>query len=73
MNSRRTKPINVIWPEPSNGSFYYAAQSFGRINNESIHIATGPDQWRKSVMYHEYGHALMSALYDYNFETIPRG
>ena len=73
VNSRRTKPINVIWPEPSNGSFYYAAQSSGRINNESVHIATGPDQWRKSVMYHEYGHALMSAMYDYNFDTIPRG
>lgn len=73
VNTRRTKSINVIWPEPSNSSFYYAAQSFGRINNESIHIATGADQWRKSVMYHEYGHALMSAMYDYDFDNIPRG
>ncbi len=73
VDTRRTKPINVIWPQSAKGSYYYVTQRFGRINNESIHIAAGADQWRRNVMYHEYGHALMSALYNYDFNAIPRG
>ena len=73
VNTRRTKSISVIWPESTDGSYYYTTQFFGRISSESIHIAAGADQWRKNVMYHEYGHALMSAVYNYDFSDIPRG
>ncbi|MCH2575112.1 DUF2927 domain-containing protein [Candidatus Poribacteria bacterium] len=73
VDTRRTKSIPVIWPESADGSYYYTTQFFGRISSESIHIAAGGDQWRKNVMYHEYGHALMSAVYNYDFNDIPRG
>ena len=73
VDARRIQPISVIWPESIDGSYYRTTQFFGRINGESIHIAAGADQWRKNVMYHEYGHSLMSAVYNYDYHAIPRG
>jgi len=73
VDAHRTQPISVIWPESMGGSYYHTTQFFGRINSESIHIAAGADQWRKNVMYHEYGHSLMSAVYNYDFHAIPHG
>ena len=73
VNAQRSQPIDIIWPQDSVRSYYYTSQFLGRVTGEIIYIAAGADQWRKNVMYHEYGHAVMTAMYDYNFYAIPHG
>jgi hypothetical protein len=42
-----------------------------RIFNELIQIAVGR-QWNRTSMLHEYGHAVMTALFDYNIVNLPK-
>ena len=65
--------IRVVWPDSGRFSYYYANQFGGKITGEEIRIAAGVDQWRNVTMYHEYGHSVMMAAYDYQYEQVPRG
>ena len=69
----RSKPIQVTWPGSGKVSYYYATQFGGRVTRETLTIAGGVDQWRSITMYHEYGHAVMMAAYDYEYNSVPRG
>ena len=65
--------IKIVWPDSGRFSYYYANQFGGKVTGEEIRIAAGVDQWRNITMYHEYGHAVMMAAYDYQYEQVPRG
>ena len=65
--------IRVVWPDSGRFSYYYANQFGGKVTGEEIRIAAGVDQWRNITMYHEYGHSVMMAAYDYQYEQVPRG
>ena len=65
--------IQVIWPDSGRFSYYYANQFGGKVTGEEIRIAAGVDQWRNITMYHEYGHSVMMAAYDYQYAQVPRG
>jgi hypothetical protein len=70
---QRDRPVQVVWPGVGSVSFYLPSQFNGQVESETIIIAGGEDQWRPIAMYHEYGHAVMTAVYDYNYDAVPRG
>ncbi len=67
------KKINVRYPYQSDLSYYnYLYKPFsGNIYNECINIATSR-QWVRTSMLHEYGHSVMTALYNYNYYDLPK-
>ena len=69
----RARPVQVIWPGTGSISFYFPSQFGEQLVSETITIAQGPDQWRAITMYHEYGHAVMTAAYGYNYNVVPKG
>lgn len=67
------KKINVKYPYQNNLSYYsylYKHLS-GSIYNECINIAVNR-QWVRTSMLHEYGHSVMTALYNYNYYDLPK-
>ena len=68
----RDRPVHVIWPSVENVS-YYAPHLIGdQVSSETINIAHG-DQWTRIIMFHEYAHAVMTAVYGYNYDSVPKG
>ncbi|MEK7400508.1 MAG: dockerin type I domain-containing protein [Candidatus Poribacteria bacterium] len=67
------KKIDVKYPYQNEVSNYgYSYRPFkGGIYDECINIVVSK-QWERSSMLHEYGHSVMSALYDYNYYKLPR-
>ncbi len=68
----RDRPVRVIWPSTENVSYYAPEAIEGHVSSETINIAHG-DQWTRVVMFHEYGHAVMTAAYGYNYNSVPKG
>jgi len=66
------KKISVKYPYQNDVSYYsYLYKSFkGDIYNECINIAVNR-QWVRTSMLHEYGHSVMTALYNYNYYDLP--
>jgi hypothetical protein len=65
------KKITVRWPYGEKSEyryFYYLVR--GKIYKEYIQIPAGRE-WNRTTMLHEYGHAVMTALYEYNFHNLP--
>ncbi|MBI1926030.1 hypothetical protein HYR99_17480, partial [Candidatus Poribacteria bacterium] len=69
----RDRPVRVIWPGTGIFSYYFAQQFGGWVSSETITIVHGEDQWRRITMFHEYGHAAMTAAYGYDYDAIPTG
>jgi len=69
----RDRPVRVVWPGTGSVSYYFAQQLGGQVSTETITIAHGEDQWRRITMFHEYGHAVMTAAYSYNYDAVPTG
>jgi len=66
------KLINVKYPYKADNSKYtYIIFIGGKMINEIINIATNR-AWNRTSMLHEYGHAVMTALYDYNYYVLPK-
>lgn len=67
------KKINVKYPYQNNLSYYSYFPNFftGSIYNECINIAVNR-QWARTSMLHEYGHSVMTALYNYNYYDLPK-
>lgn len=68
----RDRPVRVIWPSIENISYYVSHPMGGQVSSESINIAHG-DQWTRVIMFHEYAHAVMTAAYGYNYDSVPKG
>lgn len=68
----RDRAVQVIWPGAENISYYAPQQIGGQVSSETINIAHG-DQWRRILMFHEYAHAVMTAAYGYNYDSVPKG
>ena len=73
--------IAIRWPHFALYSSYVIEESIivtssGKIidsvTEEYINLIT-KDAWKKIGIFHEYGHAVMSAAYEYNLDTIPAG
>jgi len=66
------KKISVKYPYQNDVSYYsYLYKPFkGDIYNECINIAVNR-QWVRTSMLHEYGHSVMTALYNYNYYDLP--
>ncbi|MCD6508698.1 hypothetical protein J7M22_19025 [Candidatus Poribacteria bacterium] len=62
--------IRVEYPSGNWPYYHYWYHSDGKIYDESITIPTGWE-WRRTTIIHEYGHSVMSALYDYNAYNLP--
>jgi len=66
------KRITVKWPYGANSKYkyeYYLVE--GTIYDEYVQVAAG-SEWNRTTMFHEYGHAIMMALYGYNFRNFPQ-
>ena len=63
--------MQVIWPGIGSVSYYLPQAFGGQVSSETITIASGEEQWRAITMYHEYGHATMTAAYGYNYDAVP--
>ena len=63
--------IPVIWPTNEGGSFYAYYTQGGDFSDE-IHIVN-THAWERITMLHEYGHSVMSAAYENDFDRIPTG
>lgn len=68
----RDRAVQVIWPGAENISYYAPKQIGGQVSSETINIAHG-DQWTRILMFHEYAHAVMTAAYGYNYDSVPKG
>ncbi|MDE0186766.1 MAG: dockerin type I domain-containing protein [Candidatus Poribacteria bacterium] len=68
----RDRPVRVIWPSVENISYYAPDAIEGQVSNETINLAHG-DQWTRTIMFHEYAHAVMTAAYGYNYNAVPKG
>ena len=69
------KKIPTKWPyKEGNTSLYTYTYNVatGSIVSESLNIAVGKE-WDRTTMLHEYGHSIMSALYGYNCNNLPKG
>ncbi|MGB9597047.1 MAG: Ig-like domain-containing protein, partial [Candidatus Poribacteria bacterium] len=69
------KRINTKWPyKEGNTSLYTYTYRvpMGDIVSETLNIAIGKE-WDRTTMLHEYGHSIMSALYSYNYNNLPKG
>ncbi len=64
-------PIPIIWPTNEGGSFY-SYFTKGTLFFDEIHIVSA-DAWERITMLHEYGHSVMSAAYNNDFDRIPNG
>ncbi|MEK7397100.1 MAG: Ig-like domain-containing protein, partial [Candidatus Poribacteria bacterium] len=74
LNWSRRK-ITTKWPYKDGTISAYKYSSgliTGNITKESLNIAVGKE-WGRTTMLHEYGHAVMSALYGYNDNNLPKG
>ncbi|MCH8290905.1 hypothetical protein IH992_07390 [Candidatus Poribacteria bacterium] len=69
----RNRPVQVIWPGRSHVSFYQANQFGNQVTSETVTIAQGEEAWRRITMFHEYGHAVMTGAYGYDYNAVPRG
>jgi hypothetical protein len=70
------KIINVQYPYESDKSLSKYSYSHiyplrDQILNEIIYIASNRP-WYRISMLHEYGHAVMMAMYDYNYRNYPK-
>lgn len=64
--------IMVKWPYEAKSKYkykYYLVE--GTIYDEYIQVPPG-NEWNRTTMLHEYGHAVMTALYGYNFHILPQ-
>ena len=68
--SRRA--IRVEYPSGDWPYYHYWWRSDGTICDESITIPAGWE-WKRTTILHEYGHAVMTALYGYNRNNLPEG
>lgn len=68
----RDRSVRVVWPGTGNISSYFAHQFGDQVSSETIRIVN-QDQWRRITMFHEYGHAVMTGAYGYNYDSVPRG
>lgn len=69
------KKINTKWPYTDGKTSLYTYTyrvPIGTIVTETLNIAVGKE-WDRTTMLHEYGHSIMSALYDYNYNNLPKG
>ncbi len=73
--------IAIRWPHFALYSSYVMEESVmvtssgeivDSVTEEYINLIT-KDAWKKIGMFHEYGHAVMSAAYEYNLDAIPAG
>jgi hypothetical protein len=63
--------VPVQWPMGGGSKYGYVYSTFGGlIFEEYIHIGAG-SEWYRSTILHEYGHAVMTGLYDYAFYDLP--
>lgn len=62
--------IRVEYPSGDWPYYHYWWWSDGTIYDESITIPSGWE-WKRTTIIHEYGHAVMSALCDYNTHNLP--
>jgi len=64
--------INVRFPYQGDNAVYnYIPRFNGDITNEIININV-ERQWERTTMLHEYGHSVMSTLYGYNYNNLPK-
>ena len=68
----RDRPVHVVWPGVENISYYVPHLIGDRVSSETINIAYG-DSWTRIIMFHEYGHAVMTAAYGYDYASVPKG
>ena len=68
----RDRPVHVVWPSVENISYYVPHLIGDQVSSETINIAYG-DQWTRIIMFHEYGHAVMTAAYGYDYASVPKG
>jgi len=64
--------ITVKWPygqHPQYESQHYMLS--GKVYEEYIQVPAGWE-WHRNMLLHEYGHAVMTALYKYNAHILPR-
>ncbi len=70
--SFRRKQISIRWPYDSEKMrYYYFYWVSGTIFNEYISIPAGRE-WDRASIFHEYGHSVMTALYGYNVNNLPK-
>lgn len=67
----RDRPINVVWPSLYGISYYDDGRK--KETREHISIGFGEHQWLRIIIYHEYAHAVMTAAYGYDPDTLPQG
>ena len=70
----RDRPIQVVWPGPYSISYYdlnHMGEDRTQMYREQIAIASGEHQWLRIIMFHEYAHAVMTAVYGYNVDALP--
>lgn len=64
--------IQIKWPDGTWAVYYYAWDGSGTVVEEYISL---PDRsqygWNRETVYHEYGHAAMTNLYDRNVYNMP--
>lgn len=68
----RRKNISIKWPfnsEKLRYSYFYWIG--GTIFSEYINIPAGRE-WDRTAIFHEYGHSVMTALYGYNAQNLPK-
>jgi hypothetical protein len=71
LNWSRQK-LNAKWPYQGDNLFYtYLYRLNGNISNEIINIPID-GQWKRTSILHEYGHSVMTALYGYNYNNLPK-
>ncbi len=69
------KRINTRWPFKDGQTSLYTYTyrvPMGDIVTETLNIVVGKE-WDRTTMLHEYGHSIMSALYAYNHNNLPKG
>lgn len=63
--------IEVRWPSSEGTDYVFGYQlPGGAVVSERINIAASA-QWRRAAVMHEYGHAVMMALYGMNYSNWP--
>jgi len=73
-NDWTRKRIRIEWAEGTWPSHYYEFDDTGEVQKDTEHIQL-PDRssvaWNNVTVLHEYAHAAMIAMYDWDFDNIP--
>lgn len=68
----KRKPLEVEYPSVDGGTYYSVNAVNGLVSNELIRIGAEASGYRPAIL-HEFGHAIMTAAYNNQFDMIPFG